>query len=50
MESWHLSYSEVLDMPITRRHRLIKKKTDLEQKRHEQAKNDASMNRSRFRR
>lgn len=50
MESWHLSYAEIMDMPLTRRHRMVKKKIDLEQKRQDKANADAAQSRSRLRR
>lgn len=51
MEVWQgLTYDAILAMPTTRRHRLIKKKADLERKREERQKADASAARSRMRR
>lgn len=51
MESWGgLSYSDIMGMPTTRRHRLIKKKVDLEKKREEHQKAEASRARSRSKR
>lgn len=45
-----MSYGEILDIPTTRRHRLLKKKIDLERRREEQNRADASNARSRMRR
>mgnify|MGYP006274318721 CR=1 FL=1 len=50
MEVWGLSYEAIMAMPLTRRHRLIQKKVDLEQKREEKSRQDASNSRSRMRR
>ena len=51
MESWQgLSEADILAMPSTRRHRLILKKAELEKKREEQQKADASAARARMRR
>ena len=51
MEMWKgLSYDAIMDIPTTRRHRLILKKVDLEKRREEQRKADASAARSRVRR
>jgi hypothetical protein len=51
MESWGgLSYADIMDMPTTRRHRLIRKKSDLEKKREEHQKAEASRARSRSKR
>jgi hypothetical protein len=50
MEVWGLSYADIMEMPLTRRHRLILKKVDLEQKREEKMRQDSSSSRSRMRR
>jgi hypothetical protein len=50
MESWQLSEADILAMPTTRRHRIIQKKVELEKKREEKQKADASAARSRMRR
>lgn len=50
MEMWGLSYDAIMAMPLTRRHRLILKKVDLEQKREEKMRQDVSNSRSRTRR
>lgn len=39
MESWHLPYDTVMQMPTTRRYRMILKKADLERRREEYHKN-----------
>ena len=51
MEMWQgMSYADIMDMPLTRRHRLIRKKADLEKKREEHQKAEASRAKSRSRR
>jgi hypothetical protein len=51
MESWGgLSYADIMDMPTTRRHRLIQKKVELEKKREDHQKAEASRARSKSRR
>ncbi len=50
MEVWGLSYTAVMDMPMTVRHRIIQQKVELEQKREERQRQEASQARSRMRR
>lgn len=50
MEVWGMSYGEILDIPTTRRHRLLKKKIDLERRKDEQNRANISNSRSRMRR
>ena len=50
MESWHLSYDDVMAMPTTRRHRIIQKKVELEKKREDAQRQQANQNRTRMRR
>lgn len=51
MEVWQgLSEADILSMPMTRRHRLIQKKVELEKQREERQKADASAARARMRR
>jgi hypothetical protein len=50
MEMWHTSYESAMGMPTTRRHRLIQKKVELEQKREEKQRQADSQSRSRMRR
>ena len=51
MESWGgLSYSDIMDIPTTRRHRLVKHKADLEKKREDHQKAEASRARTKSRR
>ena len=50
MEKWHLSYEECISMPTTRRHRMIQKKIELEQKREDRQRQAESQARGRMRR
>lgn len=47
MEVWGLPYRTIMEMPVTRRYRLITKKSDLEKKR--RAEHDAAVARARSR-
>jgi len=49
MESFGLSYADIMAIPTTRRYRLIQKKVELEQKRQEEAKKAESAARTRRR-
>jgi hypothetical protein len=44
---WHLPYPSIMEMPATRRYRLITEKIELEKKREAQAEADAARARNR---
>ena len=50
METFGLSYSAIMEMPMTVRHRMIQQKVELERKREERQRQDAAQARSRMRR
>jgi hypothetical protein len=37
METWHMSHADIMNMPVSRRYRLIQNKIELERKRAEAA-------------
>lgn len=47
MEIWHLPYESILDIPWSRRHRMFRKKEDLEKRRDNARKQAESRARAR---